>query len=1261
MDRPYFTRSMGRGQTIHPLQDLNNAVSPSIISHSHSVDSSPIQHHHHDPSTHMSTSNPPQPHMSASNQHIDVMLQIEQMKINEAARQREHEIEMKRIEEERRQKDREHELEMIRMKKENEEHRIREEMNCRQNQWKCDSFPVFDEAKDDIDSFLEGFERRAYLASPDDSYWVTWLGQVLCKGQTGEVYARAIRDPNLTYQDLKSALLSHFNRRPEEYRRQFRNIRPLNNEMPIQFSKRLNRAFEKWLEAEDVTSMNELKNLFLVEQIMKCYNADERIYVRQCKSSVWEDVISSLQAYVEARIYTPQIKKKPTSGSNQYNPPDDKGKENLDQNHSKKYDNRNPNPRQPFSSNHNHKGNQNRGNGPILGLCTSPPLPRHKLLQTATFKECQHYSMPVKEGVVEGRKCEVLRDTGCGCIVVQQSLVPQHLMKKEKQKLVMIDGEVKEFSTARVRINSPYLKGQVDVVVMEAPVYPLIVGNVDGATGPDSVQNYDSEDKIQDCSAGQAFLPHQGKPCVSHDDVLSSNLFPAAPVEAVENHCLKEGVTLASSDNGHLDRVEQSTQQTSTRSYSKINPPATVHQIRSPTAAENRKKQVDNSSILQNSSQQTVAAAITRAQTEATKNPPKSKPLSTIESVGVRDRKQLILDQENDPTLAKSRDLAKKESVLDHKFGQSKFYYNNGLLMRSYEEYDEPGHLFSQIVLPQNMRLEVMKLAHEGLLSGHLSAVKSVNRILPHFFWPALRADVKRHCQSCDICQRTIPKGKVQPVPLGNVPVVGEPFYKVGIDLVGPLEKTTSGKRFILTYVCYSTRYPEAVALANMNTESVAEALISIFSKYGICKILHSDNGGSFTSEMMEEVCRLLNVKQSFSPAYRPAANGLVEKMNGTLKQMLRKMCIERPKDWDRYLDPVLFAYREVPNSSTEFSPFELLYGRTIRGPMAILKESLEEEEVPEEVMTSYEYVFNLRNRLEETCKLAQENLEKAKSVYKKQYDKKTKDRKFKEGDKVLLLLPTEQSKLSMQWRGPYEIISKVGQCNYRIKVNGKERLYHANMMKLYISRQDPGSDEPQPSTSTDQSTIFSAAAVIHEEEGDVIPTFDSSDQSKSYDVNPLLSPDQKKDIKNLVDEFSDRLSPLPGLTDLEQHGVELTSTAPIRSKCYHTPYATRKIIDEELEKMIKLDVIEPSKSEYAAPVVLVKKEDETFRFCCDYRKLNGITRFHAEPVPDQHHLFMKLQGAKYLSRVDLTKAFWQIPIPEADRHKTAFITHSGL
>ena len=77
--------------------------------------------------------------------------------------------------------------------------------------------------------------------------------------------------------------------------------------------------------------------------------------------------------------------------------------------------------------------------------------------------------------------------------------------------------------------------------------------------------------------------------------------------------------------------------------------------------------------------------------------------------------------------------------------------------------------------------------------------------------------------------------------------------------------------------------------------------------------------------------------------------------------------------------------------------------------------------------------------------------------------------------------------------------------------------------------------------------------------------------------------------------------------------------------------------------------------------MVLVVKKDGTYRFCIDYRRLNNITKFHAEPLPDQAHIFVKLQGAKYLSKIDLTKGYWQVPVPECDRHKTAFITHSGL
>ena len=92
-------------------------------------------------------------------------------------------------------------------------------------------------------------------------------------------------------------------------------------------------------------------------------------------------------------------------------------------------------------------------------------------------------------------------------------------------------------------------------------------------------------------------------------------------------------------------------------------------------------------------------------------------------------------------------------------------------------------------------------------------------------------------------------------------------------------------------------------------------------------------------SDVMKEVSRLLSIQNQVTTPYHPQANGLVERFNGTLKAMLKKLCVERPRDWDRYLESVLFAYREVKQESTGFSPFELLYGRTVRGPMTILQE----------------------------------------------------------------------------------------------------------------------------------------------------------------------------------------------------------------------------------------------------------------------------------------------------------------------------------
>jgi len=196
-----------------------------------------------------------------------------------------------------------------------------------------------------------------------------------------------------------------------------------------------------------------------------------------------------------------------------------------------------------------------------------------------------------------------------------------------------------------------------------------------------------------------------------------------------------------------------------------------------------------------------------------------------------------------------------------------------------------------------------------------------------------------RYCRSCDICQRTVTKGRVSKLPLGKMALIDLPFKRVAVHLVGPIAPVPDqGNRYILTMVDYATRYPEATPLKSIEAETVAEALVTMFSSVGVPQKLLSDQGSQFLSRVMK-VSRLLSLNLLVTTPYHPMCNGLVERFNGTLKMMLRRMCAERPKDWDRYLSEFLFAYREGPQKSLGFSPCELLYGRTVRGPMRILKE----------------------------------------------------------------------------------------------------------------------------------------------------------------------------------------------------------------------------------------------------------------------------------------------------------------------------------
>ena len=145
-----------------------------------------------------------------------------------------------------------------------------------------------------------------------------------------------------------------------------------------------------------------------------------------------------------------------------------------------------------------------------------------------------------------------------------------------------------------------------------------------------------------------------------------------------------------------------------------------------------------------------------------------------------------------------------------------------------------------------------------------------------------------------------------------------------------------------------------------------------------------------------------------------------------------------------------------------------------------------------------------------------------------------------------------------------------------------------------------------------------------------------------------------------MLDEFSDVFTDVPGRSNIEDHKVKLTSDEPVRSKPYPLPYVTKQQVADEVDKMLKMGVVEKSVSPFASPIVLVRKPDGTLRFCIDYRRLNAQTVFDVEPQPIPEDLFAKLHHGKYFSKLDMAKGYWQIPLDENACEKSAFVTTDG-
>ncbi|GFV98514.1 retrovirus-related Pol polyprotein from transposon 17.6 [Trichonephila clavipes] len=371
--------------------------------------------------------------------------------------------------------------------------------------------------------------------------------------------------------------------------------------------------------------------------------------------------------------------------------------------------------------------------------------------------------------------------------------------------------------------------------------------------------------------------------------------------------------------------------------------------------------------------------------------------------------------------------------------------------------------------------------------------------------------------------------------------------------------KEANEAEFELTDFSPRPREGKTIALSFLLLKEKGER---VWRKIGFPREIQSDLGTSFTSELTTTFFKKFGIKVTRSSVSHPQSNA-VERVHRTIKRVIKALCVESVEDWEGVLPLALFSLRTVAHESTGFSPTELVMGKNLRTPQTLVYEEwMEEGNTSQSVV---EYILQLNNRLKRCQDIAITRMKECQLKRKTWYDRDAVERKFVEGDLVMVLVTSKQNKL-----GELDRAGKDKQC-----------------------------------------TKFDYHEILRESQ-----------------LQLKLSPSQIDELKQVITKNKDVFSPDPGTTHLMRMDIELISDKPIKTKPYRMSPRQINILREEIKRLLELGVIEIGQSDYTSPLILVESPNKDPRPCVDYRRLNEITRAEFFPLPNMEEIVEKVSAA---------------------------------
>ena len=376
-----------------------------------------------------------------------------------------------------------------------------------------------------------------------------------------------------------------------------------------------------------------------------------------------------------------------------------------------------------------------------------------------------------------------------------------------------------------------------------------------------------------------------------------------------------------------------------------------------------------------------------------------------------------------------------------------KFYRHDGYLFRE-----------NRICVPKcSMRELLVREAHSGGLMGHFGVAKTLDVLIEHFFWPNMRKDVEKLCQTCLACKQA--KSKVLPHGLYTpLPIPSEPWVDISMDFVLGLPRSKKGKDSVFVVV---DRFSKMAHFIPCKKTDDAVHVADLFFRevvrlHGIPKTIVSDRDVKFLSHFWRTLWNKLGTKLLFSTTCHPQTDGQTEVVNRTLGTLLRALIQKNLKNWEECMPHIEFAYNRTLHSSTNCSPFEIVYGFNPLTPMDLIQLPIDKQ-VSLDGKKKAEFVRDLHSKV-------RAHIEKKTKLYAENANKGRKRVVFEPGDWVWVHMRKERfpdkrkSKLHPRGDGPFQVLERINDNAYKIDLPGEYNV-SATFNVSDLSLFDVGSD----------------------------------------------------------------------------------------------------------------------------------------------------------------------------------------------------------